>query len=338
MKILFIYTLIFLNPVLGSLFAQELSWVEQKSSSGASLRGLYVIDDAVVWASGADGSILRTLDAGKSWEQLPAPDSLDFRSLWAFGKAEAMVASAGQPAVVYYTADAGKHWQKVFSDTTGEAFFDALVFWDEQRGWLLGDPVGGEIMLLETRDKGQSWHALSLPPPAAGEAFFAASNGSLALAGKGKAWIGTGGSAIRLLSTPDTGNSWRETAVSMPRFSEAAGIYALAFAHEQMGVAVGGAYDKPAEGSNAALYTHNGGLSWALAQTPPAGYRCGIAAIPGSSTFVAVGTNGADISTDGGKTWRLLNRENLNSIRFSPSGNIGWAVGAKGSIWKISVH
>ncbi|MBW3545481.1 MAG: hypothetical protein KY428_07785, partial [Bacteroidetes bacterium] len=258
--------------------------------------------------------------------------------LWAFSKDEAMIASAGQPAVVYYTADAGRHWQQVFSDTTGKAFFDALVFWNEQQGWLLGDPINGEIMLLETRNKGRSWDALMLPQPAAGEAFFAASNGSLALAGNGNAWIGTGGSAIRLLSTPDAGTNWQEVAVQMPKFSEAAGIYALVFANEHTGVAVGGAYDKPTEGSYAALYTHNGGANWAFALNPPAGYRCGIDAISGTNTFVAVGTNGTDISTDGGKTWRLINTENLNTIRFSPSGTIGWAVGAKGRIWKISVN
>ena len=320
-----------------SLFAQELLWHKQKSGVNTSLRGLHVVNDSVVWASGAAGTLLLTTNAGESWQQLSPPDSLDFRSLWAFNEKEAFIASAGQPARLYFTKNGGLNWQLVLQDSTGKAFYDAISFWDASNGLLLSDPVDGKILLLKTRDGGQSWHALAPPAPKAGEAFFAASNGSIALAGSAKAWIGTGGSAVRVLVSPDGGKSWQTQDVPMPLYSEAAGIYALVFADQSLGVAVGGAYDQAAQGKYAAYYTTNGGKKWQPATQPPKGYRSGVAHMPKSKTFVAVGTNGTDISTNGGKSWQMINEENLNSIRFSPGGTKGWAIGPKGAIFKIDV-
>lgn len=334
-----IFSLIYVLTVsAASLFAQEILWHKQQSSVLGSLRGLHVLNDSVVWASGAKGTVLRTQDGGGYWEVLPAPDSLDFRSIWAFSAREALVASAGQPARVFHTLDAGQHWELVYQDSSGEAFFDALYFMDNRRGWLLSDPVKGVLLLLETLDGGKSWYPRQMPRLAEGEAFFAASNGSIATAGSTHAWIGTGGTAIRVLATADAGANWQEQQVPLQRLSPASGIYALAFASVLEGVAVGGAYDLAEQKDFTACYTTNGGKEWKLPLIPPRGYRSGIAHLPGKRTFVAVGTTGADITTDGGKTWKGLNNENLNSIRFSPEGSRGWAVGSGGRIFMLDIH
>jgi hypothetical protein len=47
--------------------------------------------------------------------------------------------------------------------------------------------------------------------------------------------------------------------------------------------------------------------------------------------WVAVGTSGSDVSLDDGVTWKLLDRQNYNSVGFTPTGE-GWAVGPKGRI------
>ena len=319
------------------LLAQQISWQLQTTNTLASLRGLHVVNDTIVWASGSSGTVLRTLDGGRNWIQLTSPDSLDFRSLWAFNEKEAILASAGQPANVYSTRDGGNNWQLIYQDTTGLAFFDALTFADDKKGWLLSDPVKGKILMLETMDKGANWQALQLPSPMEGEAFFAASNASLAVPTKNKLFIGTGGGAIRVLYSPDGGSNWQVQEVPMQLVSAASGIYALAFADGNKGVAVGGAYDKPAETKFNAVYTTNGGKKWLPATKPPQGYRSGLANLPGTSTFIAVGTNGTDISSDGGENWHILNAENLNSIRFAPDGRKAWAVGAKGRVFIIDI-
>ena len=50
--------------------------------------------------------------------------------------------------------------------------------------------------------------------------------------------------------------------------------------------------------------------------------------------WVAVGTSGSHFSLDNGATWKLLDRENYNSVGFTATGQ-GWAVGSKGRIAKF---
>jgi len=62
-------------------------WQTQDSHSTASLRGIHAVSDAVGWASGTDGTILRTEDGGKDWQRCATPsgaEKLDFRGVWAW--------------------------------------------------------------------------------------------------------------------------------------------------------------------------------------------------------------------------------------------------------------
>src|SRR5271169_1095546 len=64
-------------------------WSAQPSVSDANLRGVSVVlatgkNDRlqyIIWASGSDGVILRSIDEGSSWKQISVPnaDGLDFR-------------------------------------------------------------------------------------------------------------------------------------------------------------------------------------------------------------------------------------------------------------------
>src|SRR5262249_41248461 len=51
--------------------------------------------------------------------------------------------------------------------------------------------------------------------------------------------------------------------------------------------------------------------------------------------WVAVGTSGSHVSRDNGATWKLLDRGNYNSVGFSATGE-GWAVGPKSRIVKFA--
>ena len=46
-------------------------WEPQDSGVKVSLRGLSVASPEVAWASGENGTILRTTDGGLNWQQLP---------------------------------------------------------------------------------------------------------------------------------------------------------------------------------------------------------------------------------------------------------------------------
>ena len=60
-------------------------WNPQKSNTTASLHGLSIVNTNVVWASGTDGTYVRTTDGGRTWQADAVPDAktLDFRSVYA---------------------------------------------------------------------------------------------------------------------------------------------------------------------------------------------------------------------------------------------------------------
>jgi S-formylglutathione hydrolase FrmB len=48
-------------------------WEEQKSGTAARLRGVSAVDENVVWASGTDGTVVKTVDGGLHWQASVVP-------------------------------------------------------------------------------------------------------------------------------------------------------------------------------------------------------------------------------------------------------------------------
>ena len=86
-------------------------WIGQTSGTTARLRGLCVVDERVVWASGAGGTVLRTTDGGTTWEKKPikGAEALDFRDIEAFDVRTAYALSIGEGNMsrIYKTEDGG---------------------------------------------------------------------------------------------------------------------------------------------------------------------------------------------------------------------------------------
>src|SRR4051812_23119585 len=89
-------------------------WAIQESGTKVRLRGLSVIGNDVAWASGTNGTCLRTIDGGKTWRAVRVPDSagLDFRDVHGFDDRAACLLSIGpgERSRIYRTADAGATW------------------------------------------------------------------------------------------------------------------------------------------------------------------------------------------------------------------------------------
>ena len=227
-------------------FAQN--WVAVSSGATASLRGVSAVSPEVVWASGAGGTYLRTLDGGATWHtaSVPGAADLDFRSVQALDSQTAWLMSSGPGAKsrVYRTSDGGEHWSLLYTNPDASGFLDALAFWDAQRGVVLGDPVDGQFVVLTTANGGQTWQRRKLPPALADEGAFAASNSCLVLRvvhGKREIWFGTGGpSGARVFHSDDGGGHWEVAGTPLRHDSAGAGIFSLAFADATHGVAVGG--------------------------------------------------------------------------------------------------
>ena len=104
-----------------------------------------------------------------------------------------------------------------------------------------------------------------------------------------------------------------------------AGGFSLALAEGGRGVVVGGDYSKPDEASGTATYSIGGNcglLRWQPAQTPPHGYRSSVAYDPGTKTWITVGPNGTDISTDDGRNWRPVHPD--SALHEAPDADRNW--------------
>ncbi|MCP3914142.1 MAG: PQQ-binding-like beta-propeller repeat protein [bacterium] len=316
-------------------------WEHQTSGSKASLRGLSAPGGLVCWASGADGTVLRTVD-GKTWEArgVPGADDFDFRSLHAFDAERAFVLSAGAPTRGFLTEDGGMRWQQVYSNDDPKAFFDAVDFWDEKRGIAFSDPVDGKLLVITTEDGGRTWNrvpAEALPESPAGEAGFAASSSCLRVRGTDEAWIGLGGTAgSRVFRTTDGGRTWSAATTPVRSGEASTGIFSVAFTGESSGVAVGGNYqESDATEANAAI-TSDGGATWELVTAaPPSGYRSAVAARAAGGELYAVGPSGSDVSNNGGRTWQRFSDEGYHALSVASDGTV-WASGSEGRIAKLA--
>lgn len=341
MKILLSVVLLFM--FLTTLNAQK--WEKQNIETTAGLRGLAVVSGNVIWASGAGGTVLRTVDGGKNWSVIKVPDAekLDFRDIEAFDADTAYILSIGNgdASRIYKTADGGKTWRLQFKNENEKAFFDCLAFWDKNNGMAMSDPVDGKYLLIETTD-GEKWKAMSglvasykgqLATAKEGEAAFAASGTCLLTHGKNSIFLVSGGSDARVFRSGNRGNDWFVSDTPIVKGTPGSGIFSIAFYDERNGVIVGGNYEKPNEPTNNLAFTTDGGTNWTLGKGL-GGYRSGVAYID-KKTIVAVGASGSDLTTDGGKTWKNLDRENYNAVAAKGKRAV-WAVGANGLVAKLS--
>ena len=315
---------------------------ETQSSGGqASLRGVFAVDDRVVWASGSGGTVLRTTNAGTTWERIvvEGADDCDFRDVQAFDAERALLLVAGTPARIYRTQDGGKSWSVVHADERKGAFFDAFAFWDAKRGVAFGDPIDGVFTILRTTDGGASWQQVAadrLPAPLEDEAAFAASGTCVAVAGKELAFVAT--TRGRVLRSEDGGATWRAHMTPLDAREASSGAFSMLMLDEERGVVVGGDYAKPERVAINAAFTRDGGKSWTASVVPPSAYRSAVVRMSGG-VLLAVGRSGAcDFSYDGGRCWESLSATGFYAIAASPSGSSAWAVGAKGRIARFSLE
>jgi photosystem II stability/assembly factor-like uncharacterized protein len=320
-------------------------WIKQTVNTTASFRGLSVVNEKVVWASGTGGTVIKTADGGKTWKVMTVPDAekLDFRDVDAVSETAAFVLSIGPgPASrIYRTDDAGAHWALQFTNDDPKAFFDAMAFWDAQHGLAMSDSVDGRFVILTTSDGGTTWTRVApagLPPALPNEGGFAGSGTNIAVQPGARAWIGTGAAAnSRMLVTDDGGRHWRvvDTPVAS---SPSSGIFSVAFRDAQHGLTVGGDYRHESDAIDNAAATSDGGRSWRLV-AGMGGFRSVVAFVPRSkSSWIAVGPSGADWSDDDGRTWSAIAGEGFHAFSFSPTGRVGWGVGENGRIGCLRVN
>lgn len=327
----------------------QAQWQMQDSHSTASLRGIHAVDDSVAWATGTDGTILRTQDGGAHWQRCAPPagaEKLDFRGVWAWSAEVAMILASGpgDQSRVYLTNDGCTHWTEEARNADKDGFWDAIAFktgtgTQARTAILIGDPLNGRFETRLMLPERTGWTAAANSCAAnAGEAGFAASNSSVVVFGTGRYMIATGGEGgARVLLSPllaygDEERDCLGISVPLAGGSDSAGAFSIAFRDLKHGVVVGGDYKKPDDANGTAAWSSDGGRHWTAASKPPHGYRSAVAWYSEANAWIAVGTNGSDISRDDGKTWERRDDGKWNAI--SPP----FAVGPGGQIGKLQIE
>ncbi len=345
MRKVLIFTLLLFSV---SIHAQ---WVKQTVDTIASLRGISVVNEKIVWASGTGGTVIRTIDGGKTWKVIAVPgaEKLDFRDVEAFDANTAYILSIGngESSRIYKTTDGGETWKEQFRNKNEKAFFDAIACWDKNNCIAISDPVDKKFVLIETKNGGRNWTPIDtskMPEAKDGEAAFAASGTCLITQGKNNVFLVTGGSAARVFRSNDRGKNWKVAETPMAKGTAGSGIFSIAMRDSKFGLIVGGNYEKPTENMGTLALTKDGGKTW-RALNGLSGYRSGVAFF--GVWAAAVGTSGTEHSTNPEYQWFIGDTLNLNSVKAikSPSktklkggwSESGWGVGPNGLIAKIKL-
>ncbi|MCW3088681.1 MAG: oxidoreductase [Sediminibacterium sp.] len=323
------------------------------SGKRVSLRGLSVVNDNVVWASGSAGSVARSTDGGNSftWMTVPGYEKRDFRDIEAFDDQTAVIMAVAEPAVILKTKDGGKNWKKVFEDTTKGMFLDAMDFMEEgnmpAKGVVIGDPINDQLFYAFTMDGGDSWTKggqtpAQVRPLEKGEAMFASSGTNVQWTGLRKSeWpailLVTGGTHSRLHDVV-TANARIHDSLPIMQGLESTGANSLAIhPGKKRAVVVGGDFAKDTASSDNCVLISFGKKNYTFSkpQTPPHGYRSCVIYLD-AKRLLTCGTSGIDVSRDGGKNWELVSRDSFHVCQQAKKGSAVFLAGGNGRIARIT--
>jgi photosystem II stability/assembly factor-like uncharacterized protein len=335
-------TTVFIAPQPANATGIHLGWQDFATGSTSSFRGLSAVSRRTAWVGGT-GEVLRTVDGGKTFQQVAPPDTaeLQFRDVEAFDDRNAVILSvgSGEDSRVYATSDGGAHWTETFRNTDPAAFYDCMAFFDRKHGLALSDPVDGKFRIVSTSDGGRSWSVLptaGMPAALDGEFAFAASGTCLSAVPGRSAWFATGGGAsARVFRTNDRGRTWKVSDTAIPS-GPSAGIYSVVFRDPQHGIAVGGDFAVPQTAPDNAARSSDGGRTWTLAAGVPGEYRSGAAWTILPTVAIAVGPTGSDVTYDSGRTWHRFDTGSLHGVQCARDGAC-WGSGASGRVARLTL-
>ena len=296
-----------------------------------SVRALEVINENTIWYAGSASKYGYTTDGGNTWQvdSLKINDkTLAFRAIAATDSALFLL-SIASPTFLFKTTDWGKNWDIVYQENDTLSFYNSMAFWDNKKGIATGDPIGGCLSIITTKDGGDSWQKIpceKLPLTEKGEAEFAASNTNISIVDK-NVWIATGGTKARVFHSADYGDTWEVIQTPIIEGEQMTGIYSVDFFDNNQGIIFGGDWNNKTMNSKNKALTTDGGKTWALvADSLAPGYRSCVQYIS-EKTLIAVGSPGISYSYDGGNHWNSYSTDGFYTVRISPSKKTAWLAG-----------
>ncbi len=239
-----------------------------------TLRSVTFATATVGYAVGDGGTVLKTIDAGASWQAVTRADALDLTRVRCVD-AGLCLFTTSTGATILRTSDGAVTYSQV---TAAASPIRAIAFVSATRAVAAGD--GGVTVLSD--DAGLTWRTTSSALPTL-TAAITARTGTFAYA--------TSAAAISL--TSDGGATWRSVGIPTPR-----GISAAAFADATTGYVQ--------DDGGTLRRTVNGGASWQILDPGPAAGRLqGIVTLTPTRVLL-ITSAGVARSVDGGETVNLV--------------------------------
>lgn len=320
----------------GGLLAQ--TWTKQTIPVTTDLNSVSAVSTTVCWAVGPASVIIKTTN-GSTWTSAVGnlPAATDLYTCSATSDLDCWV-GAGDGSL-YHTTNGGTNWTFVSLPAPATAFVDVVHFFNQQIGFVLGDPVGGVWCYYWTTNAGANWTFGPAPAATGTEAGW---NNSYCAIDTAHIWFGTNNSKIYKGSL--RGGFTAGTTAALDS-------YGVAFFDNNNGTAI------MYTGSAAAANTNstNGGTAWTTSTFTPAQVGYGIKALANNYYgygWMCVGGT----STTAGKIYRTTNKgtswtEQTTALATGKSFyaismfnvNCGWAVtgtavsgGTNDGVWKYN--
>lgn len=143
MKNLIFFLIFIFTPFLNS------QWFYQNSGTTENLYESFFLDENRGWIVGASGTILKTTDAGKNWENI----NLNITNALSYIQflTDSVGFTAGANGIILKTTDAGNSWSTLSSGNTNTIHEGCFI--NDSIGWF----VGNNGLLLKTTDGGSHW-------------------------------------------------------------------------------------------------------------------------------------------------------------------------------------
>jgi photosystem II stability/assembly factor-like uncharacterized protein len=320
--LLFTY-LIFLPTTSHSQQCNEETWVNPVPQ-GNHLTFVDFISSTTGYASGVNGTIIRTTDGGNTWSLLTTGTKNDLNHFQFLNSN--MAFAVGTNGTILKTTDGGITWSILNSGTISN--LTSVHFPSSNIGYA----TASDGTIIKTADAGNTWTLLNSGTTETLKTVFFTSP-THGIAAGGSTIPGPRNSYHSFLTrTTDGGITW--TTYTLPRSIP---ITRILFFNSQTGIAAGGHPD----GSHAApegtvMITKDGGLTWTEV-------FYGFQAVNSfdfsddQTTGIAIGNYGTIKTTDGGNSWNIISYDGnpLASLSLL-SPDIAIAAGNFGKISKTA--
>ncbi len=273
----------------------NLKWKIISTPTNRSLNSICYVNDSVCYACGDQGIVLKTNNAGNSWNTLNDSSEINLYDIKFLSENLGFI--VGEKGTILRTDNGGQSWQKITSDSAN-TYFKIYLLKNSSIGFI----VGSNGVILKTSDTGNSWLIKSSPTNEIlfGVSFSDFNNGVIV------GWNGT------ILKTSDQGENWIEENKITDKY-----LRDICFLDNKVGIIVGG--------SGEILRTDDSGMDWQKINSSSYSGLYSILFTKNKLGYILGSKGEILVSYNAGKSWKTSNSgsyASLISISESTNGKV----------------